>query len=144
MAFAEEMYYRGLVQGGAESALGALLPPSPAAALALIAASALFGAAHVPWVARGADSSADSVGNGADSAGGGFGSGSAGGSAGEWFLETGAWGVVFGCVFLGSGHRLLAPIAAHAAQNVWYGLEDASAMARAPPTALAELFDGNP
>ena len=80
-------------------------------AVALVFASALFGAVHALWVADGAE---DGDGGGGDKL--------------EWFLETGAWGLLYGSVFVLGGHNLAAPLLAHAAQNTWWCCEDARAM----------------
>lgn len=125
VALAEEMYYRGFLQSGMQSGLAGVGVGALAAdAVALVFASALFGAVHALWVADGAE---DGDGGGGDKL--------------EWFLETGAWGLLYGSVFVLGGHNLAAPLLAHAAQNTWWCCEDARAMGRAPAPVLRGLFE---
>ena len=56
-------------------------------------------------------------------------------------LHIGAWGLLYGFVFVLSGHNLAAPIATHASQNTWWCLEDARAMGRTQTAVLRGLFE---
>jgi membrane protease YdiL (CAAX protease family) len=139
-------------------------------AVALLAASALFGAAHMPWAAsptlsggplslkeeeekgvkvkeaafgsRSDHEHIRSLAQVEDDVNGGVSSPPSspppllGESAAlEWFLETGAWGLLYGAVFAASSYHLAAPLFCHASQNIWWCLEDVDAM------GIVELTD---
>ena len=140
VALAEEAYYRGFVQSAVQSAVATvptLVTHAAAAAaessgglssiatsdvVALLFASALFGAAHVPLdddLEDGVDANALRM---------------------EWFLETGAWGLLYGAVFVGAGYNLLAPLGCHTAQNVWWCSEDLQTFAAATDSEVFEML----
>ena len=119
IALAEELYYRGMLQGGAGFGLLALadlvagpasaVPPAVGALTQLVAllfAAAAFGAVHTEFAADGP------VVGAADGPGG-----DEGDSKARWFLQTGAYGAAFGALALLTQH-LLAPVAMHATLNV--------------------------
>jgi membrane protease YdiL (CAAX protease family) len=155
VALAEEAYYRGFVQSAAQSALSTALTAAYGGAAAgsisgrsggsgdaggwlsglaasdagaLVLAAAMFGAAHVPWEeteSNGTESSEKSGGKDQRL---------------EWFLETGAWGLLYGAVFAASGCHLLAPVGCHAAQNVWWCAEDLQLFAAATDAEVWEVL----
>ena len=92
----QELYYRGFVQSGGLMLLqlaSAVPLPLREGAAALIAA-ALFGLVHTEFVEEGA----------ADATGG----------KGRWFRVTAAYGLAYSVLYSLSGHRLMAPLTAHA------------------------------
>ena len=141
VALAEEAYYRGFVQSAVQSVVAtvpALITHTATVAaevsggssggvatsdvVALVFASALFGAAHVPWddISEGeADANAARL---------------------VWFLETGAWGLLYGVVFVGSDYNLLAPLGCHTAQNVWWCSEDLQTFGAATDSEIFEML----
>ena len=121
VSFAEELYYRGLLQSASQSALAALGPPQLSESGSLLLASTLFGLVHVPW-----KSSDDCINSEVKC---------------EWFLETGAWGLFYGVIFVSFGHCLLGPVAAHAAQNILWCSEDLEEMSCVDQAELLELFE---
>ena len=132
VALSEEVYYRGFLQSGMASLFGSggtavgggLVGAGDF--LALVLASIIFGAVHVLWVDDTGESDPQQEARQQQKF--------------DWFVETGAWGLLYGSVFWVSGYHLLAPVAAHASQNIWWNLEDVRSMARAEPEDLAELF----
>lgn len=137
VAVAEESYYRGFMQSGLQSGLSSIGAGFLVSdVVALFVASALFGAVHVLWVDNEGGQGSDVI--LADSEV----SQVTGGSKFEWFIETGLWGLLYGSTFVAAGHNILAPVFAHASQNVWWCLEDAVVMGKAPPEVLEDLFGG--
>jgi len=141
IALAEELYYRGMLQGGAGFGLHALadLAAGPAAAVppavgaltqlvALLFAAAAFGAVHTEFAADGP------VVGAADGPGG-----DGGDSKARWFLQTGAYGAAFGALALLTQH-LLAPVAMHATLNVGLCARDWRRMRNTPAEELARIF----
>lgn len=141
IALAEELYYRGMLQGGAGFGLRALadlvagpasaVPPAVGALTQLVAllfAAAAFGAVHTEFAADGP------VVGAADGPGG-----DEGDSKARWFLQTGAYGAAFGVLALLTQH-LLAPVAMHATLNVGLCARDWQRMRNTPAEELARIF----
>jgi hypothetical protein len=141
IALAEELYYRGMLQGGAGFGLHALadlvagpasaVPPAVGALTQLVAllfAAAAFGAVHTEFAADGP------VVGAADGPGG-----DEGDSKARWFLQTGAYGAAFGALALLTQH-LLAPVAMHATLNVGLCARDWQRMRNTPEEELARIF----
>ena len=147
IALAEELYYRGLLQSGAAFGLGSLAglvgggaPPAPLGALmqvvALVFASAVFGAVHTEWAAGpsfGADASPATAPSGGPPAD----------SKADWFLQTGAYGAAFGLLTLLT-HNVLASVAMHATLNAGLCARDWRRMRNTPESELARIFAATP
>ena len=98
--------------------------------LPLLASAALFGLVHAEFV-EGSGAEADAAPT------------SAGGvqdTKAFWFRATAAYGALYSSLFVLSGHRLLAPVCAHAGLNVGLCLRDWGRMRRTPGGALLRLF----
>lgn len=126
IALAEELYYRGLLQGGLGfgllqlAALVANEPVGPPVStllqvVALAFASAAFGAVHTEFVEGDGDKA-------------------------RWFVETGAYGVAYGTLALLT-HQLLAPVAMHATLNVGLCMRDWRRMKNTPQQELERVFE---
>ena len=58
----------------------------------------------------------------------------------EWFRITAAYGALYSLLYVASGHRVLAPVCAHAGLNVGLCMRDWRRMRRTPETVLAQTF----
>ena len=123
IALAEEVYYRGFLQSAGRLALTALPPGLPATVLEglpLAVAAAVFGLVHTEFV--------DTVdGDGDD-------------SKLRWFAITGAYGAVYGLLFAVTGHRLIAPVAAHGGLNLGLCARDWRRMRESSQEELERIF----
>ena len=123
IALAEEVYYRGFLQSAGRLALTALPPGLPATVLEglpLAVAAAVFGLVHTEFV--------DAVdGDGDD-------------SKLRWFAITGAYGAVYGLLFAVTGHRLIAPVAAHGGLNLGLCARDWRRMRESSQEELERIF----
>ena len=126
IALAEELYYRGLLQGGLGYGLlqlaalvgnGPVGPPTSTLLqlVSLAFASAAFGAVHTEFVEGDGDKA-------------------------RWFVETGAYGVAYGTLALLT-HQLLAPVTMHATLNVGLCMRDWRRMRNTPPQQLERVFE---
>ena len=169
VALAEELYYRGFVESagvlaisyplraaGVDVAAAGALPLVEG--LPLLVSAALFGLVHAEFV-EGAAAAAD-----ADDAAGAGAAGAveaveaeAAGAADAapappisasgvrdtkafWFRATAAYGALYSSLYVLSGHRLLAPVCAHAGLNIGLCLRDWGRMRRTPPALLRRVF----
>jgi len=147
IATAEELYYRGLVQSAVRMLSSAILPgggaeglPSLVAsgrlalveALALVVGAVLFGLVHTEFVG---DASAM-----ADATAAGEEGGSAADEKAEWFRVTATYGALYGLLHSLSGHRLAAPICAHAGFNIGLCVRDWGRMRRTGDEELTRIF----
>ena len=57
-----------------------------------------------------------------------------------WFRATAAYGALYSSLYVLSGHRLLAPVCAHAGLNIGLCLRDWGRMRRTPPALLRRVF----
>mmetsp|Transcript_7828 Transcript_7828/g.27842 ORF Transcript_7828/g.27842 Transcript_7828/m.27842 type:complete len:365 (+) Transcript_7828:2-1096(+) len=139
-ALGEELYYRGLVHGGAARALGHVFDGAPfslAAALpyesvalplrlvadggALAVSTALFAAAHTLWVDDDDPGAAE--------------------KKADWIEQTAPFGALLGLLFATTNHRLLAPVLTHAFLNTYWCALDLAELRKVPRQDLAQIFD---
>ena len=150
IALAEEMYYRGFVQSA-----GVLIISWPLRAngvdagavfplflegLPLIVSAALFGLVHTEFV-EGAGAPSESDAQGSDAAVASPPSPSGVQDTKEfWFRVTALYGALYSLLYTVTGHRLLAPVCAHAGLNVGLCLRDWGRMRRTPAATLQSTF----
>ena len=135
IGLAEELYYRGLVQSAGVLALDALLPAAGGVlgaarggvveVVPLLLASALFGLVHTEFV-----DALDSK-QGEDAAE----------TKARWFWESASYGALYGLLYVGTGHRILAPLCTHAGLNVGLCLRDWRRMRATPEAELRRMFE---
>lgn len=68
------------------------------------------------------------------------GGGQSASESGRWFWTTAAYGGVFGSLYAATGHRLIAPIVAHASLNIGMCMRDWRRMRRTPLPILQRMF----
>ena len=150
IALAEEMYYRGFVQSAGVLILSWPLRANGVNAgsgfslflegLPLVVSAALFGLVHAEFV-EGAGTPSGSDAEGSDAAVASPPSPSGVQDTKEfWFRVTALYGALYSLLFTVSGHRLLAPVCAHAGLNVGLCLRDWGRMRRTPAATLQRTF----
>ena len=164
IAAAEELYYRGFVQSAgvlAFSPLSALGVGGVGVreAVPLLVSAALFGLVHTEFVGDAPPSS------GATNTGSGDGGGCGDSSSDRhsrsvaaasgavvssvedtksyWFRVTAAYGALYSALYVATGHRLIAPVCAHAGLNVGLCLRDWARMRATPEAELRRIFDAD-
>jgi len=143
IAMAEELYYRGFVQSAVIMLLSLAMPAGGAPVvevIALVAAAALFGLVHTEFVGdaeslAGVSSSTEEGATALDTA-----DGATTDLKAEWFRVTAGYGALYGSLHVLSGHRLAAPICAHAGLNVALCIRDWQRMQRTPANELQNIF----
>lgn len=58
-----------------------------------------------------------------------------------WFKATAAYGVLYGILYVVSGHQLLAPVCAHAGINFGLCMRDWKRMRATPDAILRDTFE---
>ena len=147
IALAEELYYRGFVESAGILALSfplrgtSVLSDNLAATafvegLPLIVSAALFGLVHAEFVegagaAESGDANAPAPVANADGVVD---------TKAYWFRATAAYGVLYSLLYVGTGHRLLAPACCHAGLNVGLSLRDWKRMRATDASKLKRVF----
>ena len=145
---AEELYYRGFVQSAGVLAFSPLSTLGVGGvcvreAVPLVLSAALFGLVHTEFVqdAVPAGDSAQQAGVVACADPSVPTEPEVVESKAYWFRVTAAYGAAYSLLYVVTGHRLLAPVCAHAGLNIGLCLRDWARMRMTPALELQRMFE---
>lgn len=147
IGLAEELYYRGFVESAGVLAFSPLSTLGAGGvafqeAVPLVASAALFGLVHTEFIQDAPPGASRDDGT-LQVEGGGGGSGGSGDveeTKAFWFRTTAAYGALYSILYIATGHRLLAPLCAHAGLNIGLCLRDWERMRVTPTSELERIF----